>query len=192
MGSPAYPETTMLHCTLPELLLRDAVRLRLLGQVRALNLPDCWIGAGFVRNAVWDALHGRAPAAPAGDVDVIWFDPSHCSAAADRALEAQLGAGEPAVLWSVKNQARMHTSNGDAPYSSATDAMRYWPETATAVAVRLRGDGVIEVAAPFGLDDLNQGLIRPTMRFVQDKRAVFDARWQSKAWLDVWPQLRLA
>lgn len=31
----------------------------------------------------------------------------------------------------VKNQARMHLRNGDRPYQSATDAMRYWPETAT-------------------------------------------------------------
>ncbi|WRQ77412.1 nucleotidyltransferase family protein [Pseudomonas saxonica] len=29
--------------------------------VRSLNLPDCWIGAGFLRNAVWDYLHGRSP-----------------------------------------------------------------------------------------------------------------------------------
>ena len=30
----------------------------LLRAVEALNLPDGWIGAGFVRNPVWDALRG--------------------------------------------------------------------------------------------------------------------------------------
>jgi hypothetical protein len=28
----------------------------------------------------------------------------------------------------------MHMKNGDAPYLSAVDAMRFWPETATSVA----------------------------------------------------------
>ena len=26
--------------------------------VRDLGLKDCWVAAGFVRNAVWDLLHG--------------------------------------------------------------------------------------------------------------------------------------
>jgi hypothetical protein len=34
-----------------ELLLRDEYRMRVMGMVRQLELPDCWIGAGFVRNA---------------------------------------------------------------------------------------------------------------------------------------------
>jgi len=28
--------------------------------VEALRLPDSWVGAGFVRNPVWAALHGRS------------------------------------------------------------------------------------------------------------------------------------
>ncbi|MEQ1549262.1 MAG: nucleotidyltransferase family protein [Chakrabartia sp.] len=32
--------------------------------------------------------------------------------------------------------------------------MRYWPETATAVAVRLSDEGILEVEAPYGLTDL--------------------------------------
>ncbi|MGR3604663.1 nucleotidyltransferase family protein [Sulfitobacter sp.] len=60
------------------ILHRDAVRWRLLGVVSHLELPDCWIAAGFIRNAVWDALHGRSPQMPNGDVDVICFDPDSC------------------------------------------------------------------------------------------------------------------
>ena len=52
----------------------------------------------------------------------------------DRAIEAELRALAPGIDWSVKNQARMHLRNGDPPYSGATDAMRHWPETATAIA----------------------------------------------------------
>jgi hypothetical protein len=176
---------------LRELIERDPARMRMLAQVRALALPDCWIGAGFVRNAVWDALHQRPPAPPRGDVDVIWHDPVRCSASVDRAIEARLRAADGGVNWSVKNQARMHIGNGDAPYGSACEAMRHWPETATAVALRLDAAGAIEIAAPYGLDDLFEGIVRPTLRFVLDKREVFDARWQGKNWLGEWPLLRL-
>ena len=176
---------------LTRLIRADAERMRLLALVRALDLPDCWIGAGFVRNAVWDHLHGRAPRVPDGDIDIIWFDPLRTGPATDEGIEHALRALDAAIDWSVKNQARMHAGNGDQRYASAEDAMRYWPETATAVAVRLDAGGLLEIAAPFGLDDLFAGVIRPTPGFVERKRAVFDARWQAKRWLVRWPRLRL-
>src|SRR3546814_6473900 len=100
-----------------------------LAAVAALNLPDCWIGAGFVRDAVWDHLHGRSPSFPTADVDVIWFASEGADEQADRDLEQRLRHRWPQFLWSVKNQARMHRRNGDAPYGSATDAMKHWPRS---------------------------------------------------------------
>jgi hypothetical protein len=40
------------------------------------------------------------------------------------------------------------------PLASAADGVATWPETATAVAVRLLADDRIQVVAPCGLDDL--------------------------------------
>ncbi len=172
-----------------EALLRaDAVRWRILGLVRDLCLPDGWIGAGFVRNAVWDALHGRAPALD-GDVDVVWFDPLRAAVAEDARVEAALRRVAPEVAWSVRNQARMHARNGDAPYASTPDAMRHWPETATAVAARRTADDAVEVIAPFGLDDLLGLRLRPTPRFAVEKRSVFEARATAKGWRARWPLL---
>ena len=171
-------------------LRADPLRWHLLGLVSALDLPDGWVGAGFVRNAIWDRLHGRTPSAPAGDVDVIWHDPLRVEAAEDRDHEAALHAVEPEIAWSVKNQARMHRRNGDEPYSSASDAMRYWPETATAVAVRRVGKDDCEVAAPFGLADLMQLVLRPTPRFHGEKHHVYAERVRSKGWARTWPLLR--
>ncbi len=94
----------------------------------------------------------------------------------DRQLEVALRAAEPAAAWSVKNQARMHLRNGDAPYASAVEAMRGWPETATAVTARRRGPDGCEVAAPFGLEDLLGLALRPTPRFMGDKRVVHERR----------------
>jgi hypothetical protein len=174
------------------ILRRDAVRWRLLEAVSYLDFPDCWIAAGFIRNAVWDALHGRAPRPPLGDVDVIWFDPNRCEGTLDRDIEEKLRAVVPAIDWSVKNQARMHTRNEDTPYQSSTDAMRYWPDTATAVAARLSRKGQLEIASPFGLDDLFNLVLRPTERFVGEKLPIYDERIRSKAWMESWPLLRHA
>jgi hypothetical protein len=174
------------------ILRADPLRWHLLGVVQALGLPDCWIGAGFVRNAVWDHLH-KIPAAPFdADVDVIWYDPCSAEAEEDRRLERRLQAIEPSIIWSVKNQARMHRRNGDAPYTSATDAMRYWPETATAVAARRHGSDGCDIAAPFGLDDLLNLVLRPTARFRVEKRAVYEDRIRNKDWVRDWPLLTRA
>jgi len=162
--------------------------MEVLRQVEALRLPDCWVGAGFVRSAVWDHLHGRAPGAGGGDIDVIWFDPERATPAADAAIEQRLAASNPSLPWSVRNQAGMHLRNGDRPYCSSEDAMAFWPETATAVAVRLRGDA-LEIAAPFGLDDLFDLVLRPTPAFSHDKRPIFDARVNTKRWRERWPRL---
>jgi uncharacterized protein len=177
---------------LQQILSGDPVRSRILGLVSTLGLPDCWIGAGFVRNAVWDHLHGRAAScSPHGDVDVIWFDRYRVARSEDARLEADLRARDPSINWSVKNQARMHLRNGDAPYRSTTDAMLCWPETATAVAARRAEKGHCEIAAPFGLGDLFGLVLRPTPRFMGDKHYIFLSRVQTKGWLAAWPLLTI-
>jgi len=168
------------------LIRNDPVRWPLLALVRDLGVPDAWIGAGFVRNAVWDHLHGRAMTALQGDVDVLWFDPARSDPAEDLRLEARLQAQAPEVLWSVKNQARMHLRHGQAPYASTGDAMCYWAEVATAVAVRRTADDQCEVLAPLGLDDLFGLRLRST----PGKAEVMAARAREKGWLQRWPKLR--
>jgi len=170
----------------------DLLRWQVLDVVRALRLPDNWVGAGFIRNAVWDHLHQRPPSPPSGDVDVIWYDPCRTDPAEDRGLETALRLAEPSFTWSVKNQARMHTRNGDAPYVSATDAMRCWPETATAVALRRHDVDGCEIAAPFGLDDLLNLALSPTPHFSQEKRGIYEDRLRTKNWIATWPLLRSA
>ncbi|TPG49633.1 nucleotidyltransferase family protein [Roseomonas nepalensis] len=174
------------------ILRADPRRWHLLDVARALGPPDGWIGAGFVRNAVWDHRHHRAPLPPTGDVDVVWHDPFRADPAEDRRHEAALRAAEPSVRWSVKNQARMHARNGDAPYASVPDAMRHWPETATAVAARRSGPDGCDIAAPFGVDDLLNLVLRPTPAFLGAKRAVYEERQRSKQWTALWPLLREA
>lgn len=176
---------------LQRILANDPWRCAVLGMVRSLGLPDCRVGAGFVRNAVWDYLHDRPPSRHSGDADVIWFCPERARPEDDREAEAALRALHPAVDWSVKNQARMHLRNGDPPYASAVEAIGHWPETATAVAARRTAAGSFEIAAPFGLGDLFDLLLRPTARFAGEKHGIYLDRIESKRWLAIWPRLRV-
>lgn len=178
------------QASLTALIAADDARMQLLRAAAALGLPDCWIGAGFVRSAVWDRLHGYPASASWGDIDVVWFDRHKTSPGDDAEAEERLVEAEPSVRWSVKNQARMHGRNGDLPYRSAEDAIGRWPETATAVALRLNGDG-IEILSPHGLGDLFSMVVRPTPAFIGIKRPVFQERVRAKGWLGRWPLLRV-
>jgi hypothetical protein len=145
-----------------------------------------WIGAGFVRNAVWDALSGRAPdVAALADLDLVHHDPD---APPDAGFEAALNAARR-LPWSVVNQARAHGWNGHAPYRGLADALAHWPETATAVAARLAA-GRIEVLAPHGTGDLFGFVVRPTPSHAGDPAAVRQ-RLAAKAWTARWPALRV-
>lgn len=167
----------------------DARRLAALRAMRALDLPDGWIGAGFVRDAVWDHLHAMVGEPPYGDVDVIWFDRDR-KEDFDLVIEKQLKQAAAEFDWSVKNQAHMHRRNRDRPYSSVADAMTFWPETATGVAVRLNAVDELEINAPFGLDDLYALRLLPTPAFIGPKRVIFHERVARKNWLARYPLLR--
>jgi len=181
----------MTEADLLSLIAADTARMCLLRLAQGLGLPDCWIGAGFVRSAVWDHLHGYPRSLSMGDVDVVWFDRVRASADEDRRIEVKLASAAPGVAWSVKNQARMHERNADRPYASCEDALRHWPDTSTAVAVRLT-DGHLDVLAPFGLDDLFSLIVRPTPAFIGERLPIVRARLQEKRWLERWPRLRVA
>jgi hypothetical protein len=176
---------------LQALIASDCSRMRILYLVRELGLPDCWVAAGFVRNRVWDYMHQRSNSPLPRDIDVIWHDPEQATSERDTSLENALHAKDNTLNWSVKNQARMHRRNADEPYRSAIDAMNHWPETATAVGVRLGKQGVIEIAAPFGLDDLFDLVVQPTARFLTEKHSVYLDRIHTKKWLTTWPFLKI-
>lgn len=157
--------------------------------VRSLNLPDACISAGYVRNQLWDHLHGYTEFTPLRDVDVIYFDPTHTDESVEKEYEVLLISQSNKYKWSVKNQARMHEIKNDQPYTSVEDAMKRWPETATAIAIRLNANDEIEVIAPHGLDDLFSMTIRISPYF--HDHAYFLKRVTDKRWLTIWPQAQI-
>ena len=144
------------------IIAQDPVGMKQLLAARALALPDWCIAAGFVRNRVWDHLHGIAPPRPPADIDVLYHDPSDLSKESENGHERRLDALLPGLPWQVRNQARMHVWKGLPPHASTADAMIHWLETVTAVGVRLEADDRLTVIAPLGTDDLLGLRCRPT------------------------------
>lgn len=170
-----------------DLLKSDPVRWHALGLVAQLDIKSACIGAGFVRNLVWDHLHDQPSDCRDHDIDVLWFDPDQADAQTDRDLELRLTQLDPSFDWSVKNQARMHLKNQDEPYHSVADAMAYWPETATAIAAQRRGDHC-KLITPFGYEDLLGMVLRPTSQ-QPHKLQAFRTRLSTKTWQDRWPNV---
>ena len=150
-----------------EMLVRSSPwMMAVLRAVRDCDPPDWWVGGGVLRDLVWDVLHrGAFDPALVKDVDVAFHDPTDLRPERDDGVERALAARLPGVRWDAKNQAAVHTwyprrfGVAVEPLVSAADGVATWPETATAVAVRLErrpvaaeGDGRRLVAAIAGSD----------------------------------------
>lgn len=109
----------------------DTFRRETLAVASELNLNDWCLSAGFLRNLVWDNVLQKARSTPLNDIDLVYYNTDNLCPEIDKEYESQLFQMLP-LPWSVKNQARMHTRNGDLRYGSTSDAMSFWPEIETA------------------------------------------------------------
>jgi hypothetical protein len=140
--------------------------MAMLRAVSELKLASWCIGAGAVRNLVWDELHDFPAPSPLADVDVAYFDATELSREQDAQLQLRLEAMLPGVPWEVTNQAGVHQwfegyfGHAVAPLSSLEEAVTSWPEYATSVGLTLQADGSLQVIAPHGLEDLFSILVR--------------------------------
>jgi hypothetical protein len=172
------------------LIKNNQWRMKVLETVRSLNLPNWLVGAGFVRNPVWDALHNLEKQTPINDIDVAYFDSNDVSEESENKYQETLSK-KLSADWSVTNQARMaKINNQTANYVSTEDAIAHWPETATAIGVTMLPDDTLKVIAPHGLHDLFSLKLRMTPDF-GDGREAFLNRVEKKQWLSKWPKLEI-
>lgn len=174
------------------LVKEDAWMMDILKAAGTLQLPDWWVCAGFVRSKIWDVQHGYTERTPLADIDVIYYDPGDLREEVEKSWEAQLKSRYPRIPWSVKNQARMHTVNNLPPYQSSTDGMSKFPETATALGLSLDENGEIILAAPHGISDVIQLVLRPSPYFAAHPHLlpIYEKRIAGKNWQSIWSGLR--
>jgi len=162
-----------------------------LGAARELGLASWCIGAGAVRNMVWDALHDRQTPSALPDIDVVYFDAADLAPAREAALQGRLAALLPGPAWEVCNQAAVHLwfercfGHAVAPLRSLDEAVASWPEYATAVGLTLHADGRLDVIAPHGLDDLFGMVVRRNP--VRASVATYRQRLAQKRYAERWP-----
>lgn len=168
--------------------------MRALHAVRALEIESWCIGAGAMRNVVWDYLHGYREPSALADVDVAYFDLT-VDPGDDQRIQKLLQAREPSVPWEITNQAFVHTwfeayfGHPVEPLRSLEEAVASWPEFATSVGVSLTDEGRIEITAPHGLDDLFEMRVQrnPTRVSVETYRS----RVLEKQYLQRWPRVAI-
>jgi hypothetical protein len=184
-----------LEARLVGLVRGSPVLMRALRAARSVNPPDWVIGAGAIRDRVWDHLHGFTRATPVKDVDLAFFDPTSLGSERERGVQRVLNAQAPELVWDVTNQAGVHLWYPHVfgvevnPLTSTSDAVGTWPETATAIGVRLLSDDTIRVVAPCGLDDLFGLICRRNPRWAT--REQYRRRVENKQVAKRWPRVRI-
>lgn len=171
--------------------------------VRDLGLASWCIGAGAVRNLVWDSLHARTVPSALPDVDVVFFDPTELGRHLDDSLRSRLCAAVHNTPWEVTNQAAVHlwygqhfgppsggaanTGTAVAAFTSLEEAVGSWPEYATAVGLTLNADDTLKVIAPHGLDDLFNLVVRRNPARVSLQ--AYRDRMAQKRFTERWPRV---
>lgn len=84
--------------------------LAILEIIAELNLADCWLCAGTIRNFVWNQYSFDRDT----DVDVVFFD-EQISYEETLVLESHLRKNYPEYRWEVKNQVYMHIHSPNTP-----------------------------------------------------------------------------
>lgn len=160
----------------------------ILPTISKLNLPCWWLAGGAVRNTVWRSLFGDNCQLFIKDFDIAFFD-AEGDRSQELAAKATLTAQFPDYEFDVKNQASFAIwRSGPTRYSSTEEGVADWLHTATAVGVRLNAAGEWQFFTPYGLDDLFDGIIRPTPAHIDNPKA----NNKATSFLENCPRLRLA
>jgi len=172
--------------------LDNPVNAEILRRLPALALPQAYLVAGCLYQAVWNRQAERPAGADIKDYDIFYFDEADLSwEAEDRAIRranelfADLG-----VTVELKNQARVHLWYGQRfgagypPLASTEDGIARYLVACTCVGIRA-ADGALH--APYGLAELWEGVLR--MNPANPRPALFLAKAES--YRSRWPWLRI-
>lgn len=175
------------------ILRADPDLMRLLGVLSGLRLPQWRLVAGCLYQTVWNALTRRPRGTGIKDYDLIYFDAGDLSWDAEDRVIRQVGAATAGCVGPVeaRNQARVHLwfeQRFGTPYpalASADEALGRYASVVHAVGVRLDDDDRLDVAAPFGLDDMFAMVIRPNPAL--DNAASYRAKAERAQ--SIWPEV---
>lgn len=161
--------TASLESDLDRILRASPGVMHVLTQMRDQGLDQWRLFSGAVYQTVWNHQTGRAPGHGLRDYDIGYWDLDTSWDAEDVIIQRIASAFEEPFKSTVevRNQARVpiwfesHFGEPYAPLDSADQALERFVAPAFAVGVRLEPDDTLSVAAPFGLEDLFDMVLRP-------------------------------
>ena len=163
---------------------------QILRRLPMVSLPDAWLVAGCLFQAVWNNQSDRTACAGVKDYDLFYYDDRDLSwAAEDEAIGfAHAVLTDVPVTCDIKNQARVHLwyeQRFGSPYlrlQNTRGGIDRFLVAGTCVGLSTNADGTLKLYAPFGLDDIFDGLLRPNPLMPDAaaflaKAATYQARW---------------
>jgi len=173
----------------------DPDLMHLLERLCALGLGQWRLVAGCLYQTVWNHLTGRPRGTGIKDYDLAYYDATDLSWEAEDAVIRRVTSATKGCVGPVetRNQARVHLWFPDRfgcaypRLASADDALRYYASVVHAVGIRLEDDGRMDIAAPFGLDDVFDMVIRPNRAL---PNGVSYAAKAARA-KTIWPEVRV-
>ncbi len=166
--------------------------MHLLAVMRSLGLPQWRLVAGCLYQTVWNVLTDRPRGTGIKDYDLIYYSDDASWEAEDAVIRSVAAATRDCVgPVEARNQARVHLwfpERFGCAYPSLANAdelLRYYASIVHAVGLRLEADGSLDVAAPFGLDDMFAMVIRPN-RALDNAVSHTSKAQRAKA---IWPEV---
>ncbi len=172
--------------------LANPANRALLERLPALGLPQCFLVAGSLYQAVWNQRAGEGPDWGIKDYDIFYFDDTDLSwEAEDRVIRAaEALAADLGIIVEPRNQARVHLwyasrfGEGYPLLTTSRDAIGRYLVTCTCIGIDAETG---EVCAPYGFDELERGELR--MNPVNARPEHFRAKAES--YVARWPWLRI-
>lgn len=175
--------------------LANPINRAILTRLPMLGIGDAWLVAGSIYQAYWNARDDRPPHAGIKDYDIFYFDDRDLSYEAEDAVlrRAALVFADLDALIDIKNQARVPLWYRDRfgadwpPVANAREAIARFQVRCTCIGLQPRSDGTLDLAAPYGLDELRRGELRPnhacpSLAGFRQKAESYRARWP---WLTI-------
>lgn len=167
--------------------LENPVNRAILDRLPALDLGPAYLTAGCLFQAVWNRQSGRAADDAVKDYDIFYHAAADLSWDAEDAVirRSEILFADLGVTIEIKNQARVHLWYRDRfgadypPLASCEDGIDRFLICGTCVGIEAASR---RLYAPFGLGDIEAGLLRPnpnnpnTSRFLEKARS-YQARW---------------
>jgi hypothetical protein len=181
------------HARFEAIIRADPDLMHLLNRLRALALPQWRLVAGCLYQTVWNVLTDRPRGTGIKDYDLVYYDGDDLSWEAEDTVIRRVAAATRDCVGpvEVRNQARVHLWFAERfgcaypQLGSADQSLRYYASNVHAVGVRLEDDDGLDVAAPFGLDDMFAMRLRPN-RALDNAAAYGSKAAHAKA---IWPEV---